>query len=98
MLPEALREVNRAFWVAHASRVSGDRVSRSRTFLKDRFGETPKPARGTRALPRKLATTRSDSKLVAAPPVFPSLAHRAARRSPGSVRPAVRRVDVAWAR
>src|SRR5205807_4276104 len=48
---EALREVNRTFWVAHASRVSGDRVSRSRTFLKDRFGETRKPARGTRALP-----------------------------------------------
>jgi prepilin-type N-terminal cleavage/methylation domain-containing protein len=50
-------------WVAHASRVWAMASSPSRTFLgatfvrrdivlQDRFGETPKPARETRALPR----------------------------------------------
>jgi hypothetical protein len=40
---------------------AGESVSLSRTFLgmrssgKDRFGETPKPTRGTRALPEGLA-------------------------------------------
>jgi hypothetical protein len=37
---------------ARVSRV-GDDVSSSRTLRKDCFGETPKPTRETRALPRK---------------------------------------------
>src|SRR6266436_7316454 len=40
-------------WVAHASRVLA-KPSRVRGLFQDRFGETPKPARGTRALPGKI--------------------------------------------
>ena len=43
------------FWVAHASRVLDDRVLAIADFPKDCFGETPKPARETRALPNRLS-------------------------------------------
>ncbi len=57
----------RSFWVAHASRVPGERVLAIANFSGDfdlhgerdqrkaRFGTTPKPARETRALPRSVA-------------------------------------------
>jgi hypothetical protein len=40
------------FWVAHASRVLA-KPSRVRELSEDCFGETPKPTRETRALPRQ---------------------------------------------
>ena len=47
-------------WVAHASRVlvsasRGNRLFQSRTQRKVRDGETPSPARGTRALPDRFS-------------------------------------------
>ena len=65
-------------WVAHASRVlvsasRGNRLFQSRTQRKVRDGETPSPARGTRALPDRFFVGRAvtgNSNIVARLPFF----------------------------